>query len=156
MPYLRLAPAMRTPPHTIRKVKDEFQSSGKSKEAVRFANRLTPDGSHLPEQMGCRTEQLAGNVEVVDPVPLPALIVIIGAERFLLAIADGLDSVRRHTFLQQRPLHRLRTARSQREVIFLRSAIVAVSFDDHLDRRMLCQKLRIAVRGRCLITPDVR
>ena len=101
MACLRLAPTMRTPSHTTRKLKREFQSSGESKEAVRSANRLMSDGSHLPRQVRCgRVEQLAGNVEMINPILLPALIVLVRAERLLFAVTDGLDAVRRYTLLQ--------------------------------------------------------
>jgi len=46
----------------------------------------------------------------VNPVLLPALFVVLGAERFFLAVADGSDAIGENSFLHQRSLHRLRAA----------------------------------------------
>src|SRR5215469_5312791 len=93
--------------------------------------------------------------EVVDPIPLPAGIVVLGAERSFLPITDSLDPVCRDSLLQQRLLQRLCAAGSQRQVVFFRAAIVTMSFDHYLDRRMLCQERRIARGCRALIGADL-
>ena len=75
--------------------------------------------------------------KVVDPILLPALFVVLGAERLFLAVADGLDALCGDPMLQERLLHRFRATGSEGNVVFLGSAVVTVSFDENLNARML-------------------
>src|SRR6185312_6251829 len=65
--------------------------------------------------------------EMTTPVLLPALLVGLGAERFFLAVADGLDVVGAHASLNQRITHGIRAAVAQSQVVLGRSPFVAVA-----------------------------
>src|SRR5258708_39217624 len=67
--------------------------------------------------------------EVTAAVLLPATFVRLGAERFLFAVADGLDTIAANSSLNERVLHRVRAAGAEGQVIFGRAALVAVSLD---------------------------
>ena len=75
--------------------------------------------------------------KVVDSVLLPALFVVLRAEWLFLAVAHGLDALWGDPMLQERLLHRFRATASESNVVFLRSAVVTVSFDENLNARML-------------------
>jgi hypothetical protein len=79
----------------------------------------------------------AFDCEVANPVLLPALFVVLGAERFLLSVTDCSDAIGRNPLLHQSPLYGIRAAGSQGDVVFLRAAFVTVAFDEDLDIRML-------------------
>ena len=78
--------------------------------------------------------------EMVNPVLLPALFVVLGAERSFFTVADRLDVLCGDPLLHERSFHRLRAAGSKGDVIFLGSAVVAMPFDQNLDARMLGRK----------------
>src|SRR5579862_6263175 len=50
------------------------------------------------------------------------------AHRPFLAVGDRLDPARRHAKAHEIFLHRIRTARTEREVVFTRATLVAVAF----------------------------
>src|SRR5208282_4969784 len=75
--------------------------------------------------------------EVVNPVLLPALFVILGAERLFFAETDGLDALCGDPALHERLPHRFRAAGAEGDVVFLRSAVVTMALDENLDTRML-------------------
>ena len=65
------------------------------------------------------------------PIPLPAAFVGFRANRALLAVADRLQPIGRHSHLRQKVARGGRTTVAEAEVIFGGSALVAVSF--HVD-----------------------
>src|SRR6266478_10233462 len=81
--------------------------------------------------------------EVPAAVLLPATFVRLGAERFLLAVADGLDAIAAHSSLDERILYRVRAIGAEGEVIFGGAALVAVSLDGDVNVGVLLQELRI-------------
>jgi len=89
--------------------------------------------------------------EVSAAVLLPATFVRLGAERFLLAVADGLDAIAANSSLDKRVLDRVRAASAQGQVIFGRAALVAVSLDRDVDVGMLLQELGIALQRALLV-----
>src|SRR5208282_17689 len=92
--------------------------------------------------------------EVVNPVLLPALFVLVHAERFFFAETDGLDALCGDPALHQRSLHRFRPAGSEGDVVFLRSAVVTMALDESLDARMLREEGFVILDGWCLAGAD--
>src|SRR5207248_8347429 len=76
------------------------------------------------------------------PVLLPALLVGFGAERFFLALADGLAAVRAHAIPRQLVANGGSPAVAQRQIVFGRAALVAVAFNRKSQIRVLLQELR--------------
>ncbi len=91
---------------------------------------------------------------MIDSVLLPALFVVLGAERLLLAITYGADAIDGNSFLYQRLLYRLRAAGSQGDVVFLRSTVVAMAFNQNLDAWMLREEGFIVLDLGCFVRPD--
>src|SRR5579872_104077 len=87
--------------------------------------------------------------EVRAAVSLPALLVGLGADRTLLAVADGFQLIGRNTQLNQEVLSRRRAAIAQAQVVLGRASLVAVTFDrDHGAWELLDHGLqRIGVLG---------
>jgi hypothetical protein len=56
--------------------------------------------------------------EVAAAVLLPATFVRLGAERFFLAVADGLDAIAAHSRLDQRILYGVGAIGAESQVIF--------------------------------------
>src|SRR5215472_7531878 len=100
--------------------------------------------------------QLLGVHEVSAAVGLPALLGRLRAERFLLAVADRLDVRRVDAALDQGGLHRVGAAVAQRQVVFGRSPLVAVSLNGEAHVGMLLQEVDIALHRRLLVWTDVR
>ena len=63
------------------------------------------------------------------PIPLPAAFVGFRTDRAFLAVADGLQPVGRNSQLREKVTRRGRPAIAEAEVIFRRTALVAVPFD---------------------------
>src|SRR5208282_2179536 len=96
--------------------------------------RWASSGWNLSKQGGARCPSLHFRSlffvhEVSAAVLLPAAFVRLGAERFLFAVAEGLDAIAGHSSLDDRILHRVRAIGAQGQVIFGRAALVAVSLD---------------------------
>src|SRR5712671_7868529 len=79
--------------------------------------------------------------EVAAAILLPTGFVGFGAERFLLAVADGLDAIATNSGLHEGILDCVRTVGAESEVVLGGAALVAVSFDRDADIRMLLQEL---------------
>src|SRR5579864_1953647 len=84
-------------------------------------------------------------------VLLPAAFVGLGAERFFLTVADGLDAAGTDSGGDQGTLHRIGAAIAQSQVVLGRSALVAVALNREVDIGMLPQELGITLNGRLLI-----
>src|SRR5271170_683121 len=84
--------------------------------------------------------------EVAAAILLPATFSRLGAERFLLAVADRLDAIATNSSLNERILHRVRAVGAQGEVIFGRAAFVAMSLDRDADVGMLLQEWSITLQ----------
>src|SRR5581483_1045351 len=83
--------------------------------------------------------------EMAAAVMLPALIVVLGTERFFFTVADRLDVGRTDAALHQGVLHGIGAVVAQGEVIFLRAALVAVSLNRELHVGMLLQEVDISL-----------
>src|SRR5579872_7141113 len=93
--------------------------------------------------------------KVTTAILLPASLIALCAERFLLAVADRLNPARIDSQGSQRVLHRAGTLVAQCQVVIGRSAFVAVSLDREVDIRVLTQELRIRLKRRLLIRTNV-
>src|ERR1700686_3928772 len=93
--------------------------------------------------------------EVSAAVLLPAAFVRLGAERLLLAVADGLNTITANSSLDERVLHRVRAAGAEGKVIFGRAALVAVSLDRDVDVGVLLQELCIALQRALLVRAHI-
>jgi hypothetical protein len=91
---------------------------------------------------------------VVDSVLLPALFVVLSAERFFLAVADGADAIGGNSFLHQRSLDRFRAAGSEGDIVFLGSAVVTMALDENLDARMLREEGLVILDGWRFVRAD--
>src|SRR5215469_12681874 len=83
---------------------------------------------------------------MISAVLLPALFVLLLAEGLFLAVTYGLDTAAVDTLLDQGFFYAVGALGSQGEIVELRAAIVAVSFDEHFVVWMLAQKLCIVLR----------
>src|SRR5580698_6063355 len=83
---------------------------------------------------------LAVDGEAGAAVLLPALFGGLGAEGLLLAVADDANAVGGNACGYQCVLGGVGTILSESQVVFIRSALVAVAADDHLDVRMANQE----------------
>src|ERR1700734_335471 len=93
--------------------------------------------------------------ESVSAVQLPALLGRIRAERLLLAVADHAYAIRRNARRHQRRLRRLGTVLAENQVVLVRSALVAVSADHHLDLRVRIQIVGIFREDRLRVSADI-
>src|SRR5260370_8483948 len=75
-------------------------------------------------------------------VLLPAGFVARGAERLLLAEADGADAVGRHAQRNNVLLHSVGSAIAEAQVVFRGAAFIAVAFDGHPEARIVLQEVR--------------
>ena len=82
---------------------------------------------------------------------LPALFVVLGADRFILAEADGRQLVARQAQAGQILLGLFGARIAQREIVLFRSALVAVSLHRQLEVRILLddvgQRLRVRLQS---------
>src|ERR1700693_6323511 len=93
--------------------------------------------------------------EVSAAVLLPATFVGFGAERFLFAVADGLDTVAAHSSLDERVLYRVRATGTQGQVVFGRAALVAVSLDCDVNVGVLLQELCVPLQRALLVRAHI-
>src|ERR1700735_1926674 len=75
------------------------------------------------------------------PILLPAILARLGTLRPFLAITNGLQAIRRYALLDQEILGGGSAAIAQRQVIFSRSALVAMPFHHHREIRVLLEDL---------------
>src|SRR5690242_8373721 len=93
--------------------------------------------------------------QVPAPVLLPALFVFFGAERFFLAVADGLDAVSADTSLHQGVAHGTGAIVAEGKVVLGGTAAVAVSLNGEANVGMLLEEINVALQGRLLVAPHV-
>src|SRR6202162_1163827 len=93
--------------------------------------------------------------EVSAAVLLPATFVGFGAEWFLFAVADGLDTVAADSSLDERVLHRVRATGTQGQVIFGRATLVAVSLDRDVNVGVLLQELCVPLQRALLVRAHI-
>ena len=74
-------------------------------------------------------------------VLLPALFVVVGAERLLFAVAHGHHAVGRDAKRYEELLRGLGTAIAERQVVFGGTTLVAMAFNRDFDLRIGTQKL---------------
>ena len=81
--------------------------------------------------------------------------IVFGTEWFLLAVADGSHAVGADSELYKLAANRIRPVRSQRHVVFFRTALIAMSGDDNLPVRVGLQELRVRLQHRSVGRPQV-
>src|SRR5262249_14374867 len=106
-------------------------------------------GCPAPNQ--CPTS-LVGH-DVIAPVLLPAGVVLCCAEG---PFFPGVDARRIYATVLSVILQGLGAALTQSDVVFLRPTVVAMSFNQNHDRRMLRQERRISRSRGLFIRPDIR
>lgn len=77
------------------------------------------------------------------------------AEGPLLTVANGFNTLRAHALRDKPVLQRVRPAITQRKIVFLRSAITAVSFDQHPQAGVLHQEITVILSRRILVRAQV-
>ena len=95
--------------------------------------------------------RLAIDRKSCTPILLVALFVRFGAELLLLAIRNGADTVRVHTGRYQRLFGCVGAILAESQVVFSRSASVAVAADDDLQLGMLKRETPRPLRRRSAI-----
>src|ERR1035437_2996316 len=93
--------------------------------------------------------------EVGAAVLLPARLVAFRAERFFLAVADRAYAVGRNPELRQSLLGFVGTIVAQRQVVFGRTAFVAVALDGELHALVLLQKTRIRLYNLLILRRNI-
>src|SRR5208282_4345535 len=89
--------------------------------------------------------------KVAAAVLLPTGFVVFQAERFLLAVADCLDTAGVHSGRGQGILHRTGALVSQGQIVLGRAAVIAMSLDRKVDVGMLVEKKHVGLYGSLLI-----
>src|SRR5208282_3330884 len=92
--------------------------------------------------------------KVIAPVLRPAAFVVLGAKRKLLAVADCRDSAAADSERHQVILGGLRALGAERHIVFLRSALIAMTLDLHLRLRILLQPARVGLQHRAVLILD--
>src|SRR4051812_32883453 len=103
----------------------------------------------------CKLTLLLSEDEVSAAVLLPALFRCFGAGGLFLAIADRLDAVGGDAGADKSRLGCSRTIVTEREVVFGRSTLVAVTLDRDSDVRVLLQEGGICLDDRLAISANV-
>src|SRR2546423_9087619 len=93
--------------------------------------------------------------QVSAPILLPTLLVRLGAERLLLAKAGGGEAIGGDSGRNQGLLGSLGTTVAQRHVVFGRSALVAVPFNQHSPIWMLIEELCVGLKCRSVLRSDL-
>src|SRR3989442_600113 len=75
-------------------------------------------------------------------VLLPATFVVLHAEGLFFAVADGAQPVRGNSERDDVLLHGAGAAIAEAQIVFGGAALVAVSFDGHLNLRVVLQEIR--------------
>ena len=86
---------------------------------------------------------------------LPAFFVLFGAERLLLAVADGLDAVVSNSEFYKLIANSIGTARSERHVVVLRTALIAMSGDYDFVTWVGRQEIHIRLESCSICRPHV-
>src|SRR5205809_7586098 len=125
-------------------------------------NRRLPSGEGPRYDSSGPLSLLRLQDEVRAPVEAPALLVVLGALRLLLAVADHVDPARDHAVGGEEIPGGMRPAIAERQVVRLGPALVTVSLDEHgsvgvpvtpLRRRL--QRLRVLAPDRGLVEVEV-
>src|SRR5580692_706004 len=93
--------------------------------------------------------------KMATAVLLPASFVAFCAERFLLAVADGLDPAGVDARRSQRVFHGTGALVAQGQVVIGRAALVAVSFNRQVDIGMLIEERHIGLDRRLLVGANI-
>src|SRR6476660_10083732 len=91
---------------------------------------------------------LAGHYEVRPAVLRPGALVVAGIEGELLAVAHRLDAVGGDAERQQVRACRAGPSLAQRQIVFRRAPLVAVSFDRDLPRHVFLQDVGVCLQRR--------
>src|SRR5262249_44000661 len=93
--------------------------------------------------------------QVSPPVLTPARLLVLGAERTLLAVADEADAVGLDALGDEEGHGGLGPALAQRQVVLVRPSLVTVPFDQNEVVGMIAQPLRVSAKDRRIPRPDV-
>src|SRR5437899_9527001 len=94
-----------------------------------LARRYGKRPAEIPQAFP-RWNRLMQQREMITPVFLPAVLVGLRADRFLFAVADGLELVRRNAGLDQGLLRSGGATFTERQVVHAGTALVAIAFDE--------------------------
>jgi hypothetical protein len=86
---------------------------------------------------------------------LPAILVVVGANRPILTIRDGADGVGADSQIAQESLGSGGASVTQTEVILFAPTLVAVALDGELDIRVCLQEVGIGCQGLARVRTDV-
>ena len=89
-------------------------------------------------------------------VLLPAVLVVLCADRRFLAFADHRHAARRHAQIDQVVLHGARATGAEREVVLRAAARVAMTFDLHLAGGPFLQPVGILLEMRLRVFANLR
>src|SRR5271166_2413323 len=108
--------------------------------------RASPPGAaRTGETPGTPLSPLLFVHEVTAAVLLPATFVRFGAERLFFAVTDGFDAIAGDSSLDERILYGVGAIGAQGQVIFGRTALVAMALDGNVNVGMLLQELGITL-----------
>src|ERR1700733_14362550 len=93
--------------------------------------------------------------ETGTAILLPAGLVGLGAELLFLAVAHGADAIWTDSPIDQSLLGRVGTVLAQGEVIFRRSAVIAIAPDDNFEGRMRSQEACILSQNSLSVGTDL-
>ena len=110
-------------------------SSGKGSQEKGAAQRRPP------------VNHLSSECEMANPVLLPALFVVLRAERLFFAETDCLDAVGGDALLHEHLLYRFGPTCSEGQVVFFRAPVIAMPFDEHANIRMLRKEGGVLLRA---------
>src|SRR3989475_2769689 len=96
------------------------------------------------------------NLELVPAILGPRLLVVTLGDRPLLAVGHGLDAARIDAVTDQVLLGRRRAPVTERQVVFVGPALVAMAADANTQRRIRLEDRHLLVQDRGVPTPDDR
>ena len=125
-----------------------------------FGNRRGRKGETAAGSLASsRPDQLlsfGSEFEVCNAVLLPAILVVLGAERTVFTVRNGCDAICRDSEVDQEVLGRVGAPVAQTEVVFLAAALVAVPFNRELDAGMSLQEVGVGSERLLSVRANVR
>src|SRR5262245_34995881 len=108
-----------------------------------------------PGRTRARPPSLRLDEQVSPPVLTPARLLVLGADRALLAVADEGDAVGLDALGDEEAHGGLGPALAQRQVVLVRPSLVSVPFDQDEVVGVVAQPLRVAAKDLRIPGPDV-
>jgi len=110
-----------------------------------------PAGRRMPSLGG----RAAGDRRDATPVLCPAILTGLAADRTLLAIRDRIYPRRGDAETDQILFDGIRPARAKRDIVFARTAFIAMTLDGHTYRRILAKPSCLALQRRFVILQNI-